>query len=65
MTKKSFLALAPGVWPVALSLAVGEGDRLDEVVVRLLDDDAELGLPTQRRVDDEGPGGAEGAVRPV
>ena len=52
-----------GVRAVALALAVGEGDGLDEVVVRFFDDDAELSLATQRRVDHERAGRAQSPVR--
>ena len=50
------------VGAVALALAVGERDRLDEVVVGLFDDDAELSLASQRRVDDERSASAESSV---
>ena len=54
-----------GVWSILDRLVVGERDRLDLVLLAVLDIDAELCVPAQRRVDDEAAGDGLGILAQI
>ena len=54
-----------GVWSILDRLVVGERDRLDLVLLAVLDIDAELCVPAQRRVDDKAAGDGLGILAQI